>query len=48
MNKGAQAYLDVTMEGLKGADYAPNAFYPAADTAIVGGEIGGWAYSSIY
>ncbi len=48
MNKGAQAYLDVTMEGLKGADYAPNAFYPAADTAIVGGEIGGWAYSSVY
>ncbi|RHR56977.1 hypothetical protein DWW90_11635 [Parabacteroides sp. AF17-28] len=48
LNKGAQAYLDVTMDGLAGAAYAPEVSYPAADTAAVGGEIGGWAYSSVY
>ena len=48
LNKGAQAYLDVTMDGLAGTAYAPNVSYPAADTAAVGGEIGGWAYSSVY
>ena len=48
LNKGAQAYLDVTMDGLAGTAYAPDTKYPAADTVAVGGEIGGWAFSSVF
>ena len=37
------------MDGLAGTAYAPDTKYPAAtDTVAVGGEIGGWAFSSVF
>ena len=43
LNKGAQRFLDITMDEFKGDNATPT-----TDAAVLGGEIGGWAFSSTF
>src|SRR5574344_553894 len=43
LNKGAQVFLDVTMDEFNG-----NNATPTSTAAILGGDIGGWAFSSTF